>query len=81
VIGHSAWGKHWELSLRAADHSSLVVHVDNFTQAADALLHWLRDIDSAQLLEDLKGHLFATTDCPSGFVLHEPEQVGERKPA
>jgi len=63
-------GKHWEVLLVSAQELIVSVHVDDFESAAESLLRWLRGDEGAEIVENVRDHLFSSAVTPSGFVLH-----------
>jgi hypothetical protein len=73
IIYRGCRGKHWEVCLVNAKELIVSAHVDDFDCAAETLLRWLRGVEGAEIVEQVRGHLFSTAATPSGFVLHGQE--------
>ena len=70
ILDRGCRGKHWEVLLVSAQELIVSVHVDDFEAAAESLLRWLRGDEGAEIVDNVRGHLFSTGVTPSGFVLH-----------
>jgi len=70
IIDRGCRGKHWEVLLVSAQELIVSVHVDDFESAAESLLRWLRGDEGAEIVENVRDHLFSSAVTPSGFVLH-----------
>jgi hypothetical protein len=60
--------RRWEAIVGTAEETSLSAYLDEFSYAAEAVLLWLRGVDAADVVEQVRGHLVATP----GFMLHNP---------
>ena len=70
VIYRGCRGKHWEVRLSPF---GLSAHLDDFDTAAGAVLQWLRGVEAAEILEQVRGRLFIDRVTTPGFVLHSQE--------
>jgi hypothetical protein len=71
ILCRGGRGKHWEVELGTTDATILSAHVDDFDNAAEAVLRWLGGVDVAEIVEHVRGHLFITPGTGRGYVLHD----------